>query len=63
MRRPISFVRSVTDTSMMFAMLMPPTNSDTEATAVSRSPNVRTRALARVQDLRRIPILKSSDAL
>jgi hypothetical protein len=31
--RPISRVRSVTDTSMMFMMLMPPTTSDTDAIA------------------------------
>ena len=34
---PISRVRSVTDTSMMFMMPMPPTSSDTAATA-PRSP-------------------------
>ena len=36
MRRPISRVRSVTDTSMMFMMPMPPTNRETEAIAASR---------------------------
>ena len=36
MRRPISRVRSVTDTSMMFMMPMPPTRSETEAIAASR---------------------------
>ena len=36
MRRPISRVRSVTDTSMMFMMPMPPTSSDTEAMAARR---------------------------
>ena len=36
MRRPISRVRSVTDTSMMFMMPMPPTTSDTDAIAASR---------------------------
>ena len=35
MRRPISRVRSVTDTSMMFMMPMPPTSSETAAMAVS----------------------------
>ena len=34
-RRPISRVRSVTDTSMMFMMPMPPTSSDTDAIAAS----------------------------
>ena len=34
-RRPISRVRSVTDTSMMFMMPIPPTMSDTEAMAAS----------------------------
>ena len=33
MRRPISRVRSVTDTSMMFMMPMPPTRSETDAIA------------------------------
>ena len=36
MRTPISRVRSVTDTSMMFMMPMPPTSSEIEATHVSR---------------------------
>ena len=36
MRSPISRVRSVTDTSMMFMMPMPPTMSDTDAIAASR---------------------------
>src|SRR3990172_8057271 len=35
-RRPISRVRSVTDTSMMFMMPMPPTSSDTEAMALAQ---------------------------
>ena len=33
MRMPISRVRSVTETSMMFMMPMPPTSSETEAMA------------------------------
>src|SRR5512135_1117640 len=33
MRMPISRVRSVTDTSMMFMMPMPPTRSETDAMA------------------------------
>ena len=33
---PISFVRSVTDTSMIFMTTMPPTTSDTAATRLSR---------------------------
>ncbi len=36
MRRPISRVRSVTETSMMFMMPIPPTSSETEAIAASR---------------------------
>ena len=35
MRRPISRVRSVTETSMMFMMPMPPTRRLTEATLIS----------------------------
>ena len=38
-RRPISRVRSVTDTSMMFMMPMPPTSRDTAATHASRLRN------------------------
>ncbi len=34
--RPISRVRSVTETSMMFMIPIPPTISDTEAIAASR---------------------------
>ncbi|GJE15301.1 hypothetical protein FOHLNKBM_6384 [Methylobacterium longum] len=40
-RIPISLVRSVTVTVMMFMMLMPPTSSDTPATEVSSSAIVR----------------------
>ena len=36
MRSPISRVRSVTDTSMMFMMPMPPTSSETDAIAASK---------------------------
>ena len=36
LRTPISRVRSVTDTSMMFMMPMPPTMSETAAIAYSR---------------------------
>jgi hypothetical protein len=36
MRMPISRVRSVTDTSMMFMTPMPPTTSETSATENSR---------------------------
>jgi len=35
-RIPISLVRSVTETSMMFMIPMPPTRSDTDAIAASR---------------------------
>ena len=41
MRRPISRVRSVTDSSVMFMMPMPPTSSDTAATAASSQVIVR----------------------
>ena len=43
-RIPISRVRSVTDTSMMFMMPMPPTSSDTEA--MEPSSQVNTLALS-----------------
>ncbi|EXI76377.1 MAG: hypothetical protein AW07_00322 [Candidatus Accumulibacter sp. SK-11] len=41
MRIPISRVRSVTETSMMFMMPMPPTSSDTDAIAPSSSDMTR----------------------
>ena len=41
MRKPISRVRSVTDSSVMFMMPMPPTSSDTAATAASSHVMVR----------------------
>ena len=43
-RNPISRVRSVTETSMMFMIPMPPTASETPATAASRSASVRALA-------------------
>ena len=51
MRRPISRVRSVTDTSMMFMMPMPPTSSDTEAMAASSKVMHLRRLLLRLGDL------------
>ena len=45
MRMPISRVRSVTDTSMMFMMPMPPTMSDTPAMPASRFVIVSTVAV------------------
>ena len=44
MRTPISRVRSVTLTSMMFMMPMPPTSSDTAAIAASRMVSVEVPA-------------------
>ena len=41
MRMPISRVRSVTLTSMMFMMPMPPTTSETAATPASKKPIAR----------------------
>ena len=43
-RRPISRVRSVTDTSIMFMMPMPPTRRDTDAMAARRIVSVRVAA-------------------
>ena len=40
-RKPISRVREVTDTSMMFITPMPPTTSDTVAAPTSSNVNVR----------------------
>ena len=47
MRRPISRVRSVTETSRMFMMPMPPTSSEIEATAASSSAMTAAAALRR----------------
>ncbi len=38
LRTPISRVRSVTETSMMFMMTMPPTTSETPAMAATTAP-------------------------
>ena len=45
-RIPISRVLSVTDTSMMFMIPIPPTRRDTAATLASRAPSVREVAVA-----------------
>ena len=46
-RSPISRVRSVTDTSMMFMMPMPPTTSETPAMSESRTISVRVVSVRR----------------
>ena len=51
LRMPISRVRSVTDTSMMFMMPMPPTSSDTAAMPDSRYVMTSRRLLRRRQDV------------
>ena len=53
-RMPISRVRSVTDTSMMFMMPMPPTSRLTAATAPSSDGEDARRALQGLRDLRRV---------
>ena len=62
MRRPISRVRSVTDTSMMFMMPMPPTSSDTEATAARSSVSTRLEASCAAITSARLRSEKSSSA-
>ena len=59
MRRPISRVRSVTETSMMFMMPMPPTSSETEAMA-ARDSVMTGRLFLDWQDLRQVADAKSS---
>ncbi len=54
MRMPISRVRSVTDTSMMFMIPMPPTISDTDAIAASSHVMIFVVPVRRVRDLRLI---------
>ena len=51
MRRPISRVRSVTETSMMFMIPMPPTSSETDAMAASSIVSTREEASWRLEDL------------
>ena len=51
LRMPISRVRSVTDTSMMFMMPMPPTSSDTAAMPESRYVMTSRRLLRRRQNV------------
>ena len=51
MRKPISRVRSVTESSMMFMMPMPPTSSDTPGHACQQQRHRPARALQRVRQL------------
>ena len=51
MRMPISRVRSVTDTSMMFMIPMPPTSSETDAIAASSHVIIVRGARRRLGDL------------
>ena len=51
MRTPISRVRSVTLTSMMFMIPMPPTSSDTAAMLASSGVSVSRALLLRARDL------------
>ena len=60
MRRPISRVRSVTLTSMMFMMPMPPTSSETPAMAASRLVNVAVLSACALAISVRLRIWKSS---
>ena len=53
-RRPISLVRSVTDTSKMFMMPMPPTISDIDATAASRERHDTAAALGGLRNLAQV---------
>ena len=59
-RRPISRVRSVTDTSMMFMMPMPPTISETEAMAASRIDMTREEVSCAWKTSSRLRMVKSS---
>ena len=58
MRRPISRVRSVTETSMMFMMPMPPTTSETAATPASSSSITVPVADAALRDVLQVAHLK-----
>jgi hypothetical protein len=61
-RKPISRVRSVTETNMMFMMLIPPTTSETAATAINRLPRSRTAAPRANRTSAGFSILKSLGA-
>ena len=58
--RPISRVRSVTETSMMFMMPMPPTMSEMAAVAPSSQPNVACAAVRALFSSVRLPTAKVS---
>jgi hypothetical protein len=62
MRRPISRVRSVTETSMMFMMPMPPTSRLTEATLISSSVMVRAISVRVAAISSSVRTLKSSSS-
>ena len=55
MRMPISRVRSVTETSMMFMIPMPPTSSETAAIPPSSSVITCVVACGRVGHVRQVP--------
>ena len=60
MRMPISRVRSVTDTSMMFMMPMPPTSRETPAIAPSIIDMARVAMAAVAASAVRLRTVKSS---
>ena len=62
-RIPISRVRSVTETSMMFMMPMPPTSSDTAAMPASRTEKVCAASLSVFRMSAWLRTLKSSGRL
>ena len=62
MRVPISRVRSVTLTSMMFMIPIPPTSSDTAATMARNSVTVRLLSSCALATSARFRIWKSSSA-
>jgi hypothetical protein len=62
MRTPISRVRSVTETNMMFMMPMPPTSSETAATLASKVVSTPVTVLIRVWISRMSRTLKSSSS-
>ena len=61
-RSPISFVRSLTETSMMFMMPMPPTISDTEAMAASRIDMTRADVSCALKTSSMLRMVKSSSS-
>src|SRR5262249_34044654 len=61
--QPISRIRSVTETSMMFMMPIPPTRSDTDAIEASRIPSARAESSLAFITSVRLPEYQMTDLI